>query len=86
MDDSMPDDSDDVIPCPSAVGECPTCAVPIRDLTCCSEGHWDGSEGGGVLYGFQCPVCKANSISFARFDQAVEELERIGIATNGSVE
>jgi hypothetical protein len=49
-------------------------------------GHWDGGEGGGVLYGFQCPVCKESAISFARFDQGVEELEWIGIATNGSGE
>lgn len=82
----MDDDSDDVIPCPSSVGECPRCAAPVRDLTGCSEGHWDGSGGGGILYGFQCPICKAGSICFARFDQAIEDLEWIGIENQGTGE
>jgi len=75
MDETGSHDPDDLIPCPTAIGMCPKCALPIRDLADCGKGEWDGPVGGGPSYLFDCPVCGALSFACGGLGEAIEELE-----------
>jgi hypothetical protein len=74
MDGTEPDNSDELIPCPTATGMCPKCALPIRDKASCGKGEWDGPAGGGPSYTFTCPICGVLSFACGEFDTPVEEL------------